>query len=88
MSTAPHSRRTVLKAGLAALLPGCATAPRGAACRFPPVRVSPDRVIREVAGLRPFRRRGYRLELEMWDGKPVIHNYGHGGGGVSLSWGT
>lgn len=88
MSTASHSRRTVLKAGLAALLPGCATAPRGAVCRFPPVRVSPDRVIREVAGLRPFRRRGYRLELEMWDGKPVIHNYGHGGGGVSLSWGT
>jgi len=34
-------------------------------------------------GLRPFRRSGIRLER---DGR-VIHNYGHGGSGFTLSWG-
>lgn len=34
-------------------------------------------------GLRPFRRGGVRLER---DGR-VIHNYGHGGSGFTLSWG-
>jgi D-amino-acid oxidase len=36
-------------------------------------------------GLRPFRRDGVRLEREA--GRPVVHNYGHGGSGVTLSWG-
>jgi D-amino-acid oxidase len=36
-------------------------------------------------GLRPFRRQGVRLESEAdW---PIVHNYGHGGSGVTLSWG-
>src|SRR5207247_7513450 len=40
--------------------------------------------IREVkVGLRPFRRSGVRLEA---DGR-VIHNYGHGGSGFTVSWG-
>lgn|GEM_PF-630413 len=30
---------------------------------------------------------GVRLELEVFDGIPVIHNYGHGGSGVTMSWG-
>ena len=36
-------------------------------------------------GLRPARRQNVRLEPE--PGLPVIHSYGHGGSGVTLSWG-
>ena len=39
-------------------------------------------------GLRPFRRTGVRLEpAQLSDGRRVIHNYGHGGSGFTLSWG-
>jgi len=39
-------------------------------------------------GLRPFRRAGVRLAREQLpDGRTVIHNYGHGGAGFTLSWG-
>lgn len=42
----------------------------------------------ERVGLRPFRRSGIRLEAEpLRDGRPLIHNYGHGGSGFTLSWG-
>jgi D-amino-acid oxidase len=37
-------------------------------------------------GLRPFRRAGVRVECE--SGITVVHNYGHGGSGVTLSWGS
>ena len=37
-------------------------------------------------GLRPSRYE-LRLELELINGRKVIHNYGHGGAGVTLSWG-
>ncbi|WP_414586599.1 FAD-dependent oxidoreductase [Scytonema sp. PCC 10023] len=36
-------------------------------------------------GLRPFRRQNVRLEREQ--DTSIIHNYGHGGAGVTLSWG-
>lgn len=36
-------------------------------------------------GLRPFRSAGVRLEAE--PGTRIVHNYGHGGAGVTLSWG-
>ena len=36
-------------------------------------------------GLRPFRGQSIRLEHE--PGTTIIHNYGHGGAGVTLSWG-
>jgi D-amino-acid oxidase len=36
-------------------------------------------------GLRPFRQDNVRVERE--PGTCVIHNYGHGGSGVTLSWG-
>jgi len=52
------------------------------------VLVSPERVIRHDVGLRPFRRPGFNVSIERLGDKPLIHNYGHGGGGVSLSWGT
>ncbi|WP_436348518.1 FAD-dependent oxidoreductase [Natronorubrum sp. FCH18a] len=42
-------------------------------------------------GYRPVRDpdgEGVRLERERIDGRPVVHNYGHGGAGVTLSWGS
>jgi D-amino-acid oxidase len=45
-------------------------------------------VLRERVGLRPFRKSGVRLEKgKLRDGRTVIHNYGHGGSGFTLSWG-
>ena len=43
-------------------------------------------VLEHRVGLRPSRRR-VRLEAEARDGVTVVHNYGHGGSGVTLSWG-
>lgn len=56
--------------------------------RLAPVIVSPERVIRIDVGLRPFRPSGFRVEREMLGDKVLVHNYGHGGGGITLSWGT
>jgi len=36
-------------------------------------------------GLRPAREHGVRLEWD--DALPILHNYGHGGSGVTYSWG-
>ena len=45
-------------------------------------------VLHERVGLRPFRKSGVRLEKEkLRDGRSVVHNYGHGGSGFTLSWG-
>jgi len=45
-------------------------------------------VLAERVGLRPFRKSGVRLERDrLADGRTVIHNYGHGGAGFTLSWG-
>jgi len=43
-------------------------------------------VIEDLVGLRPGRTE-VRLEREENNGKFLIHNYGHGGSGVTLSWG-
>jgi glycine/D-amino acid oxidase-like deaminating enzyme len=50
--------------------------------------VAPERVIRTIVGLRPFRPSGFVVRGEKLDAKTVIHNYGHGGAGITLSWGT
>lgn len=55
---------------------------------FKPVKVSSDRVIRSIAGLRPYRPSGFVLKSERLNNQVIIHNYGHGGAGVTLSWGT
>jgi D-amino-acid oxidase len=55
---------------------------------LPPVDVSWDRVIRTTVGLRPHRDAGFVLRADKLDAKTIIHNYGHGGAGMSLSWGT
>ena len=79
--------------GTAALLSGCATV--GGRTRtfsdctpLPPVLVDESRVIRTVAGLRPYRRSGFVVRAEALGEKRLVHNYGHGGGGITLSWGT
>ncbi|MDN3690283.1 FAD-dependent oxidoreductase [Cyclobacterium jeungdonense] len=56
--------------------------------RLPEVKVSSSRVIKESVGLRPFRRSGPRIEAQEFGNKLLIHNYGHGGSGWSLSWGS
>ncbi len=43
--------------------------------------------MRVTVCLRPFRAKGPRLEAEQVGEKLVVHNYGHGGSGWSLSWG-
>ncbi|MEU6746700.1 FAD-dependent oxidoreductase [Spirillospora sp. NPDC046719] len=40
-----------------------------------------------VAGIRPYRCGSYRLEPKTVSGRFVVHNYGHGGAGITLSWG-
>jgi D-amino-acid oxidase len=52
------------------------------------LEIETPRVLRERVGLRPFRKSGVRLEKEkLQDSRTVIHNYGHGGSGFTLSWG-
>jgi D-amino-acid oxidase len=52
------------------------------------LNIERPRVIAERVGLRPFRRSGLRLERDhLHDDRTVIHNYGHGGAGFTLSWG-
>ena len=53
-----------------------------------PVNVSRDRIIRTTVGLRPHRDSGFVVRADKLDEKLLIHNYGHGGAGYSLSWGT
>lgn len=55
---------------------------------IPKLRLSMDRIVKETVGLRPFRASGPRLDVEQLGNKTIVHNYGHGGSGWSLSWGT
>jgi D-amino-acid oxidase len=91
-------RRTFLTTGsIAAIgfgLSGCATnsKPNLAAKRppvnLPPVHAAWDRIIRTTVGLRPHRDPGFVLKTDKLDDKLLVHNYGHGGAGMSLAWGT
>lgn len=85
------ARRTVLLGMGAGALAACTSLPAVEAAppqSFPKVLSRRDRITRTVVGLRPFRPQGFRLEAEAFGEKTVIHNYGHGGCGVTLSWGT
>jgi len=53
-----------------------------------PLHASPDRITAITVCTRPFRAQGPRLDVEQVGQKTVIHNYGHGGSGWSLSWGS
>jgi hypothetical protein len=45
-------------------------------------------MFRVTVCLRPFRATGPRIEIERIAGKTIVHHYGHGGSGWSLSWGS
>lgn len=94
-------REWLLKTGAGAAglaLTGCATKRAPAAARSIPralsstafvrPRILPDQIIRTVVGLRPYRPSGFVVRAERMGEKVVIHNYGHGGGGITLSWGS
>jgi D-amino-acid oxidase len=94
------NRRGVIKAlGAGAILTaaGCSPAPSAPKPVYPRAysrkpwvapHISMDAVIRVIVGHRPFRPTGFRVERQQFDDKVVIHNYGHGGGGLSLGWGS
>lgn len=96
-----QSRRTLLALGAASLASSCAAA-RGFGSglardlgrrpqqqtRLAPVLVAEERIIRIDVGLRPFRPSGFRVAREAFGDKVLVHNYGHGGGGITLSWGA
>src|SRR5215204_322684 len=94
MHKLPSDRRSFLASALAAgAYATLANVPALAAQeepprRLPPLKVSRDRRIRTVVGLRPYRPEGFVLTNERLGEKVLVHNYGHGGGGVSLSWGV
>jgi glycine/D-amino acid oxidase-like deaminating enzyme len=89
-----HRRAFLGSAAATLVLPGCATtmATRRPAASLigclPRVLVSPDRVIRTMAGLRPYRASGFVVRAEALGDKRLVHNYGHGGAGITLSWGS
>src|SRR5271154_5073255 len=72
--------------------PGIAANPRLPAHdvlpKLMPIRAQADRIFRVTVCLRPFRAAGPRLDVERVGDKTVVHNYGHGGSGWSLSWGS
>ena len=96
------NRRTFVRFGGMAVigfgLEGCApksspnvappSLPRNTPRVLAPVHASWDRVIRTTIGLRPHRDPGFLLRADKLDAKTVIHNFGHGGSGMSISWGT
>jgi glycine/D-amino acid oxidase-like deaminating enzyme len=78
-------------AGLGGAAPPASTAGRpvgGRMLSLAPVRASPDRLFDITVCLRPFRAAGPRLDTEQLGDTLVVHNYGHGGSGWSLSWGS
>jgi D-amino-acid oxidase len=82
-------------AGCAAKKPVVAAAPTAPALPFydsmptlVPIRAHEDRIFRITVCLRPFRAEGPRIDAERVGDKVVVHNYGHGGSGWSLSWGS
>lgn len=95
-----RSRRSVLQGlGAGALLTavGCTPTTLSSTPDYPRAysrnpwaapNISMDAVIRVIVGHRPYRPKGFRVEREQFDDKVVIHNYGHGGGGLSLGWGS
>lgn len=89
-------RRQFLAGAGAALLAGCSVGAldtrrqpvHEAALRLARLRASTDRITVITVCTRPFRAQGPRLDVEQIGQKTVIHNYGHGGSGWSLSWGS
>ena len=92
-------RELLAGAGAAVLvgaLQGCSVGTLGSRASTPPIptlqlarlRASPDRITNITVCTRPFRAQGPRLDVERVGAKTIVHNYGHGGSGWSLSWGS
>jgi NADPH-dependent 2,4-dienoyl-CoA reductase/sulfur reductase-like enzyme len=93
--------RTSLALGGLAGLGACATPQSGGPVRktaglaiedipppLAPIRAHPDRIFDVRTCIRPFRVKGPNLDTEQIGDALVVHNYGHGGSGWSLSWGS
>jgi hypothetical protein len=95
-----HLLKTSLALGGLSGLGACATTPRAPVVRtsglpvedmippLAPIRAHPDRIFDIRVCLRPFRVKGPNLDTEQIGDAMVVHNYGHGGSGWSLSWGS
>ncbi len=95
MTSSIARRHFLTRAGAAAFvgaLGGCTLDTRRRSDRpeleLPPLRIGADRISAITVCTRPFRAQGPRLEAERRGDKTVIHHYGHGGSGWSLSWGS
>jgi glycine/D-amino acid oxidase-like deaminating enzyme len=77
-----------LGAGACASNPKPALTPLRPRVTLAPIDASWDRVIRTTVGLRPHRDAGFVLKADKLDDTLLVHNYGHGGAGMSISWGT
>lgn len=83
------TRRSLLLSLGAASLTACQTPrlmPTQSPRRGAPVQLAPAFFDRAVVGLRPGRVGGFRLASEKLAEKLIVHNYGHGGDGYTLSW--
>jgi glycine/D-amino acid oxidase-like deaminating enzyme len=85
-------RHLLLGAGAmaaASALPELAFAKRRvASLGIRPIQISMDRITGITVCTRPFRGAGPRLEIEKVGQQDIVHHYGHGGSGWSLSWGS
>ncbi len=84
------SRRRFTESGLCALATWGAARPTAAWGRS--LEPSPDFALdgepRYIAGIRPFRDGTFRLEAEPVGDRLLVHSYGHGGAGITMSWGV
>jgi D-amino-acid oxidase len=58
-----------------------------ARCRVLVPELARSPIVGEKVGLRPVRRGGPRVAAEAVSGGTIVHAYGHGGAGMTLSWG-
>ncbi|WP_430392353.1 FAD-dependent oxidoreductase [Dyella sp. 20L07] len=93
---------TTLAVASTAGLAGCASLPKATkaapaisraelgsdSVQLAPIKARTDRIIGVYVCTRPFRAAGPRIEMERIGTKNIVHNYGHGGSGWSLSWGS
>lgn len=88
MRLAPDRRSLLLGLGAAGLAGRSLAQPTFVTPPLAPLRMDASRIIKTTVCLRPFRAAGPRLDVERLGSKRVVHNYGHGGSGWSLSWGS
>jgi len=85
-------RRQVLRAAAASTLLPPFLASRSFARAADGDQMTPDLSDSQIQGfvscVRPYRRKTFRLEVETVGQRVLVHNYGHGGAGITLSWGS